>query len=50
MRSVLLPTDGSTPALVATAKAVEMAKERDCHLDHPKGDGDRPHHGHRAHR
>lgn len=32
MRSVLLPTDGSTPALVATAKAVEMAKERDATL------------------
>lgn len=32
MRSVLLPTDGSTPALVATAKAVEMARERDATL------------------
>jgi len=26
--SILLPTDGSTPALVATIKAVEMAKQR----------------------
>ncbi len=32
MRSILLPTDGSTPALVATARAVEMAKERDATL------------------
>ena len=32
MRSILLPTDGSTPALVATAKAVEMAKEREATL------------------
>jgi len=32
MRSILLPTDGSTPALVATAKAVEMAKERGATL------------------
>jgi len=28
MRNILLPTDGSTPALVATIKAVDMAKER----------------------
>ena len=32
MRSVLLPTDGSTPALVATMKAVEMARERGATL------------------
>lgn len=32
MRNVLLPTDGSTPALVATIKAVEMARERGATL------------------
>jgi nucleotide-binding universal stress UspA family protein/uncharacterized membrane protein (DUF485 family) len=32
MRNILLPTDGSTPALVATMKAVEMAKERGATL------------------
>ncbi|MDW5562326.1 MAG: universal stress protein [Methanomassiliicoccus sp.] len=32
MRNILLPTDGSTPALVATMKAVEMAKARDATL------------------
>lgn len=32
MRNILLPTDGSTPALVATKKAVEMAKERGATL------------------
>jgi nucleotide-binding universal stress UspA family protein len=32
MRNILLPTDGSTPALVATTKAVEMAKERGATL------------------
>jgi nucleotide-binding universal stress UspA family protein/uncharacterized membrane protein (DUF485 family) len=32
VRNVLLPTDGSTPALVATVKAVEMAKERGATL------------------
>lgn len=32
MRNVLLPTDGSTPALVATVKAVEMARERGATL------------------
>ncbi len=32
MRNILLPTDGSTPALVATMKAVEMARERDAML------------------
>jgi nucleotide-binding universal stress UspA family protein/uncharacterized membrane protein (DUF485 family) len=32
MRNILLPTDGSTPALVATMKAVEMAKARDAIL------------------
>lgn len=32
MRNILLPTDGSTPALVATMKAVEMAKDRGATL------------------
>jgi nucleotide-binding universal stress UspA family protein/uncharacterized membrane protein (DUF485 family) len=32
MRKILLPTDGSTPALVATQRAVEMAKERGATL------------------
>ncbi|MBI0583274.1 MAG: universal stress protein [Methanomassiliicoccus sp.] len=32
MRNILLPTDGSTPAMVATIKAVEMAKERGATL------------------
>lgn len=32
MRNILLPTDGSTPALVATVKAVEMARERGATL------------------
>jgi nucleotide-binding universal stress UspA family protein len=32
MRNILLPTDGSTPALVATIKAVDIAKERGATL------------------
>jgi nucleotide-binding universal stress UspA family protein/uncharacterized membrane protein (DUF485 family) len=32
MRTILLPTDGSTPALVATNRAVEMAKEMNATL------------------
>lgn len=32
MRNILLPTDGSIPALVATMKAVEMAKQRGATL------------------
>jgi len=32
MKNILLPTDGSTPALVATVKAVEMAKQRGAML------------------